>query len=185
MEGMGSLEGTGSLKEMLEGSEEFAGFNERDIFFLRACFEDCAPFVRIHLLAGYDVNTVYRDEFTPLMTTMKRGMLEAVKVLLSCEEIKLDATDRGGSTALHYACSGNQPESVKLFLAHPDCTEKLVNKVAGHGLTAEKLAIMNGNFECAKVISEYGMSKNTRTEDTRSEDSRSEATRSEATRSEA
>merc|ERR1712129_532690 len=56
-------------------------------------------------------------------------------------------------------CLHNSVESVRLFLAHPSCTEKIVNMVSRSGdfagQTAEMVARQRGNHDCAKLIREY------------------------------
>jgi len=57
---------------------------------------------------------------------MIEGNAEVSRILLSCNNIKIDNKNKYGETALHYACQYNSIESVKLFLDHPTCNKDIV-----------------------------------------------------------
>merc|ERR1711909_141287 len=83
------------------------------------------------------------------------GNTEVSRILLSCNNIKIDIKNDFGWTALHYACYFNHIESVKLFLEHPTCNKDIVRIENDNGNTAEKIADRQGNKKCAKLIREY------------------------------
>merc|ERR1712179_183042 len=86
---------------------------------------------------------------------MFKGNTEVSRILLSCNNIKIDIKNIHGSTALHLACHFNRIESVKLFLEHPTCNKDIVRIKNKLWMTAEMIADMNGNKECAKLVREY------------------------------
>jgi len=112
--------------------------------------------VRRMISEGVDVNGV-DDEFasTGLMMAMSNGNNDVVRILLDCNNIKIDVRDKFGSTALHYACINNQVENVKLFLEHASCNKEIVMIVDSRGYTAEMMAEKRGNKESARIIREY------------------------------
>jgi len=120
-----------------------------------ACLANNDKKVRQMISEGVDIN--WRDEFggTALMYAMERGTTELVSILLGCADIKIDATDRQGWTALHLACCDNNVENVQLFLTHPTCTQYIVRMKNKDGDTAEMVAEYFGNRECARLIREF------------------------------
>merc|ERR1712129_416621 len=98
---------------------------------------------------------------------MEGNNMDIVRLLLAQSDIQLfhkvtDGMADGmsvGMSVLHYVCLHNSVESVRLFLAHPSCTEKIVNMVSRSGdfagQTAEMVARQRGNHDCAKLIREY------------------------------
>merc|ERR1719351_404599 len=103
---------------------------------------------------GVDSNGVHRDEVNGLMVAMDEGNTEVVRILLGCNNIKIDTNNSDGWTALHYACEYNRVECVQLFLAHNICTKDIV-RIESHGVTAEMMANHMGNYECARLVREY------------------------------
>merc|ERR1719450_778219 len=81
--------------------------------------------------------------------------MEVVKILLGCDNIKLDIKDKFGRTALHAACQFNQVECVELFLTHTSCTKDIVRMEDNAGLTAEMWAIKEDNQLCARLVRKY------------------------------
>ena len=112
--------------------------------------------LRRMIAGGVDINGC-DTEFasTALMLAMSKETIEVVRILLSCNNIKIDARDKFGSTALHYACINNQVENVKLFLEHPACDKEIVRVVDKAGYTAQMMAEKRGNKESARLVREY------------------------------
>ena len=105
---------------------------------------------------GVDINCTDGElGITALMYAMTYGNTEVVSTLLGCANIKIDARDRQGWTALHRACFRNSVENVQLFLTHPTCTQYIVRMKNKYGDTAEMMAEYCGNRECARLIREF------------------------------
>ena len=104
---------------------------------------------------GFDKGDVNVDPATGLMAAMSNDNTEVVRILLSCNNIKIDIQDIIGYTALHYACLKNSIESVKMFLAHPACNKNIVEIKNMYGDTAEMLAEGEDHQECARLIREF------------------------------
>ncbi|MEO8351125.1 MAG: ankyrin repeat domain-containing protein [Chthoniobacteraceae bacterium] len=68
------------------------------------------------LEAGADANVSGSDGVTPLMASSARGDLECVNRLLA-EGARLDAVDRAGRTAVHYAIAGLHPDVAQHLLS--------------------------------------------------------------------
>ena len=102
-----------------------------------------------------DINKLDTLGHTGLMMAMYHNRLPLVTLLLQHPSIILSTRDRVNNTALHYACSENQVESVKLFLTHTQCTIDTVKMQGRHGNTAEIRAAQLGHHECAKIIQEF------------------------------
>jgi len=124
--------------------------------FIVACEANKIKKVKKMISEGVDINDLDSDGRTALMKTMGNGRTELVRILLGCNNIKIDTkdviTDR---TALHFACYLNQVESVKLFLAHPSCSKDIVRMEDSLGTTAEMWANRQFNQECAKLVREF------------------------------
>ena len=123
--------------------------------FVTACDDNKVIEVRRMISEGVNINGRDGDGFTGLMVAMYNGNTEVSRILLSCNNIKIDIKDKYGMTALHAACSNNRIESVKLFLEHPTCNKDIVRIESNRGNTAEMVADEKGNKECAKLIREY------------------------------
>ena len=132
--------------------------------FLNACGVNKIAKVKIILSKGVDIN-VQGTEYglTGLMLAMQEGYTDLARILLRCNSIRLDIRDtdeeEGGWTALHHACFSHQVESVKLFLAHPACTEETVMIKSNNGETAQELAERYRNRECARLVREFTANK--------------------------
>jgi len=92
-----------------------------------------------------------------LQVAMLLGRTEVVRMLLGCNEIRIDSKNGIGHTALYLACCTNKVECVQLFLAHNTCTKNIVRMVSegNGGMTAEMVANKKGSHECARLIREY------------------------------
>ena len=123
--------------------------------FVSACGTNEVIEVRRMISEGVDINGVDSYGYTGLMMAMYKGNTEVSRILLSCNNIKIDIKNNIGWTALHYACTNNRIESVKLFLEHPTCNKDIVRIEDNYGKTAELLADRKGNKECVKLIREY------------------------------
>merc|ERR1739840_66451 len=117
--------------------------------FIDACEDNKVKEVRRMISEGVDVNDLDSDGRTALIKAMGIGRTEVVRILLVCNNIKIDTkdviTDR---TALHFACFLNQVESVQLFLAHPSCNKDIVRMEDSLGMTAEMWAKRKFNVVC-------------------------------------
>ena len=60
----------------------------------------------------------------------------------------IPSTDKHGLTALHIGTANDEPEIVRMLLAHPDIDPGLENKT---GLTPLKMATLRGKTEALKV----------------------------------
>merc|ERR1712098_251156 len=130
--------------------------------FVRACGNNNIDTVR-QLINKVDVNG--RDGgWTGLMTAMfcnyqdfamSRNNQDIVRMLLDHPNIELSRTSSLKKTALHMSCQNNNTGCVRLFLAHNNCTPKIVNKKDCEGKTAEMLASERGHHECARIVREY------------------------------
>jgi len=126
--------------------------------FVGACMDEkFLQILRPMISAGVDINGVVgEDDWSALMSAMGSDNTEAVKILLGCNDIKLDIKDSTNAcTALHIACLRNKVENVKIFLAHPSCSQDIVMMKTIDGMTAEGLAIVKGHKECARLIREF------------------------------
>ena len=91
-----------------------------NIEFLNACWkynEDNVRKVRRMISEGVDVNSVQEHGYTGLMVALLRNNTEVFRILLGCNNIKIDIKEiKDGWTALHIACDNNSIECVKLLL---------------------------------------------------------------------
>jgi len=82
-----------------------------------ACYEGFLAMARLLVKFGHDVNAVgNKSKKTPLMAAARSGHVEVVEFLLSCEEIKVDAKDEEGRTALFFAVSANCFRAAELLI---------------------------------------------------------------------
>ena len=119
--------------------------------FIQVCIFNQVLQVEKLIKEGVDINGVNNVGQTGLMMAMMFGNTEVAAALLAHVDIKLDTTDIYGSTALHWACLGDEVESVKLFLGHPDCTKEVVKMRDEDGEAAAKCY----SRECGKLIKEF------------------------------
>jgi len=110
------------------------------------------------LLACPDIDVNIRNEVGGLGAldfAIHWANTEAVSMLLSRGEIRLDNTDIWGNTVLHVACYEIQEEYVQMILAHPSCTKATLYKKNDLDETAETLAEKMGYHDCVRIIREY------------------------------
>merc|ERR1719500_186199 len=93
---------------------------------------------------------------------MDSNNVAIVRMLLASESVNLAMRDKWGfSTALHLGCRGGSVESVRLFLAHPQCTQEIAGMVDNRGYTAEiigtipTLLLSGASQECGRLVREY------------------------------
>ena len=85
-----------------------------NIEFLNACAEDNGDNednvrkVRRMISEGVDVNSLGKVGFTGLMVAMAMNNTEVSRILLGCNNIKIDIKNPYGLTALHVACYYNR-----------------------------------------------------------------------------
>jgi len=127
------------------------------IVFWAACRHDNVENVKKTIDAGVNINAGERKYgMTGLMLAASRGSTKVVDILLDKDNIKLDATDCIGRTALHYACTRNQVEIARRILVHPTCSMDLVRmRDRVDGETAEMFAFKMGNDACSRIIKEF------------------------------
>ena len=99
--------------------------------FVEACRMNKGEEVRRMTSEGVNINGENKYGVTGLQMAMLRGHTEVVRILLGCNEIKIDSKNRSGNTALHWACYNNKVECVQLFLAHNTCTSRDDRKQEG------------------------------------------------------
>jgi len=127
------------------------------IVFWAACRHDNVENVKKTIDAGVNINAGERKYgMTGLMLAASRGSTKVVDILLDKDNIKLDATDCIGRTALHYACTRNQVEIARRILVHPTCSMDLVRmRDRVDGETAEMFAFKMGSDACCRIIKEF------------------------------
>ena len=105
------------------------------------------------LEAGSDPNsTDGHSNMTCLMAALRRNRTQMVSLLLSHPEIKINAKNRNGLTALHFACCWGSPESVKLLLAVPGL--ELNERTNNWGETPVMVAIKRRNTEAVRALTQ-------------------------------
>ena len=131
---------------------------------IAACDDDNVIEVNRMLSDGVDVNIVNEDGATGLIMAMILGKTEVSRILLGCNNIKIDIKDSYGNTALHYACDSNNIECVRLFLEQSTCNKDIVKMKNNDGETPEMIAEQDygSNNECARLIREYLKSNDAR-----------------------
>ena len=101
--------------------------------------------------AGADPNTLGPYGWTCLMIALLRDHTEVVSLLLSHPEIKINAKDRGGLTALHFGCAHGSTESLNLLLAVPGLE---LNERDSDGDTPVMVAIHWGHSEVVRALTQ-------------------------------
>merc|ERR1719370_422023 len=94
------------------------------------------------LLARPDIDVNIRDMFcgwSALSRAIMRTNTEAVSILLSRGDTRLDFIDCFGNSVLHMACEMNKEDYVQRILAHPSCTKAIVNEKNIYHETAKTL----------------------------------------------
>ena len=109
--------------------------------------------LRQALEAGADPNsTDGHSNTTCLMAALRRNRTQMVSLLLSHPEIKINAKNRSGDTALHFACYWSSPECVKLLLAVPGL--ELNERTNNWGETPVMVAIKRRNTEAVRALTQ-------------------------------
>lgn len=102
-----------------------------------------------------DVNVKDSYGSTPLHYAASKSNVTAIKELLKCDGINVDATDASGSTPLHCAATEGNVEIVEALLeAGSDSREKDYE-----GMTPIHFACTDGNPETVKLLFEYAERK--------------------------
>ncbi len=109
------------------------------------------PVVEDLLRAGRNINTVDKDDKTPLFIASQKGHIEIVKVLLGAGAA-INKANNVGSTPLFIASQHGHLEIVKTLLA----AGADVNKAKGSGATPLFIASQRGHLEIAKALLEAG-----------------------------
>lgn len=109
--------------------------------------------VSLLIARGFDVN--FQDSFnqTPLHWASKCAMLEIVRVLLTCEQTRVDVTDENGDLPLHFACRVGAFEVMKLLL---EADHSLIDRPSHKGLRPLMYAALNHRVECVKYLLDQG-----------------------------
>ena len=111
--------------------------------FVDACEENDIDTVSQLIEGGVDINGKKSRGNTGLMMAMNRNNIAIVRMLLASESVNLAMQDwpGNGRTALHWGCRGGSVESVRLFLAHPQCSKEIVRIKDNRGSTAEMVMV--------------------------------------------
>ncbi|KAM6948988.1 ankyrin repeat and SOCS box protein 10 [Aplochiton taeniatus] len=103
----------------------------------------------------------YEQELTtPLHITAGRGFVDCLRLLLQ-RGADVDLSP-GGTTALHEACEGCQPECCKLLLSHG----ANANAVDDDGVVPLHACTSSESLECAKYLLQYGAAINAASSET-------------------
>ena len=103
-----------------------------------------------------DVNEKVQGSFTPLYIAARNNDVASVKQLLHYGA-DVNASTRGGSTALCRAAQGGNAAVLRVMLEHPNIE---INKQRGAGRTALFLAVQNGHQECVQLLLDNGAAVN-------------------------
>lgn len=113
-----------------------------------AALRDHAEVVGVLIKSGADVNAVDDSKATSVSLAARTGSVDALKLLLSSDEIDLNTGDVLGVTPLMWATIRNQEAIVRLLLeVGVDAT-----KVSESGLTAGDYAEFLGFTEVLKIL---------------------------------
>ena len=105
------------------------------------------------LEAGSDPNsTDGHSNMTCLMRAVCRNHTEMVSLLLSHPEIKINAKNRNGFTALHVGCYYASIDSLKLLLSVPGL--ELNERTNNWGETPVMVAIKRRNTEAVRALTQ-------------------------------
>lgn len=114
-----------------------------------ACNAGNAYVVKLLIHHGADINSVSIEGNTPLATACFRDYHECVQLLIN-HGADMSIKNNEGMSLLHHAM--NAPNTMKLLLdAGCNVNEKDLN-----GDTPLHLSCANGNFDCVKLLIEYG-----------------------------
>jgi len=109
------------------------------------------------LIERVDINdySLAWNGFTGLMVAMYRNNVAVVRMLLASESVDMARTTGDGRTALHWGCQKNSVESVRLFLAHPQCTQETVRMEFVERKDAKMVAYLADSEECRDLVMDY------------------------------
>ena len=117
--------------------------------------------VRAALGRGEGVNSVDWRGRTGLMAAVNNKHNSLVQFLLQQPGIDMNCRDRGGRTALHYSVYGDNPEGLRLLLAHPSMGS--INTRTDNGDTPLMLAVNQGRLSCVvELVGVEGVDLDTR-----------------------
>jgi ankyrin repeat protein len=157
------LYGCGKSPE--EARKELAGMNIQYnvLSFLKAIENNDTVATKLFLEAGMDPNANV-DGITPLMVAATKNRLEIAKSLID-KKANVNAKDKDGLTALHYAVIGDPNGSASI-----DVTKLLIEKGADvnfqstkDGMTPLMVAVTKGSAEIVKLLLEKGANVNVQT----------------------
>ena len=118
--------------------------------FTTLCEEGNLTEVKACLRRGQDVNIQNSGGMTGLMCAVLFGHTSVVQLLLTVENCQVNCQNRGGRTALHWACDHKNTVIMTSLLAHPDMWS--VNTPDSSGLSPVMYAVMSGNVESVRVL---------------------------------
>lgn len=116
-----------------------------------ACQNGNGVLVKLLLERGAGANTASMEE-PPLLVAARTGATDCVKALLA-SGAKIDASSRGGQTALMWAASKGHSEVVQLLLAENADAKKTLSS----GFDALLFAVRAGHSEVAKILLDEGL----------------------------
>ena len=99
---------------------------------------------------AHDVNEKTQGNFSPLHIAVRNNDVASAKELL-LHGADVNASTRGGSTALCRAAQAGHAQVMKLLLEHPNIE---INQQRKTGRTALFLAVQNGHRECVQLLIE-------------------------------
>lgn len=106
-----------------------------------ACQEGCTDLVRF-LVQHYKTNNINdKHEITLLQIACHKNHDDVVKVLLQCEDVKVDQCDSNGHTALYQGCQEGHLNIVKVLIQH----SADINKSNKNGASPLYVASQNGH----------------------------------------
>ena len=131
------------------------------------CWQGDLERVRAALGRGEGVNSVSGGGWTGLMYAVRNKHNSLVQLLLQQPGIDVNCRDRWGQTALHYSVTGDNPEGLRLLLAHPGMGS--INTRDNDGDTPLMAAIRRGRLSCViELVRVSGVDLDTRDDEGRS-----------------
>ena len=128
---------------------------------MQLCFlEDevkAAKYTKILLARGAKVSLKDKNGLTALSHACKRGQEQLVSIMLEeASDFDLNAQDKEGNTALHYAAMSDNFVVLNLLLNKLKRFKLSVDKMNKKGETPLIVASKSGNFFCARILVSEG-----------------------------
>ena len=117
------------------------------------CWRGNLEKVRKALQAGADPNTTGgKCDSSCLFVALQNNHMEVADLLLSQPGIQVNAKNRYGQSALHFACAKGNVASVKKLLSIPGILVNEREGPEGTGTTPIKLAIASGSIDIVRLL---------------------------------